>query len=132
MMRLSIHRISIIVVALVYFSGILVASSINTDFGNLDVSIISIPNGQNKISGLLYRPRTVPEGVFLPAIVLVHGISSSKESMTGIALELARNGFVAMAIDLPGHGNSEGVFSSSDDDPTLGTLAAVNYLESQT
>ncbi|MFB0503464.1 MAG: alpha/beta hydrolase, partial [Candidatus Bathyarchaeia archaeon] len=67
----------------------------------------------------------------LPAIVLVHGISGSKQMVSGIALELGRHGFVALAVDLVGHGNSEGVFRDSNVDPTLGTLASVQYLESQ-
>ena len=130
MMRLNIHHIPIIFITLLYVSGILIASSFNTDFGNLDVSNISIPNGQNKISGLIYRPRTIAKGDSLYAVVLVHGISGTKEIMSGIALELARNDFIAMAIDLMGHGNSDGVFSSAHKDPTLGALAAVKYLES--
>jgi len=116
---------------LLYSSGILVASAFNTDFGNLDVSIVSIPSGHIKISGLLYGPRLLPDETSLPAIVLVHGISGTKEIMSGIALELARNGFVTITIDLKGHGNSEGSFGYADEDPTLGALAAVNYLESQ-
>ncbi|MDQ1279721.1 MAG: Alpha/beta fold hydrolase [Thermoproteota archaeon] len=132
MVRLNVHYLAISAVFLLYMSGILVASAYNTDFGSINVSIVSIPAGDIKISGLLYRPRLVLGGVSLPAVILVHGISSNKETMSDIALELARNGFVALAIDLKGHGNSEGVFGSTDNDPTLGALAAVNYIESQT
>ncbi|MDH5440976.1 MAG: alpha/beta fold hydrolase, partial [Candidatus Bathyarchaeota archaeon] len=104
---------------------------LDTDFGNLDVEMVSIPDRDHQLSGVLYRPIDATQENPLPAIVLVHGISGSKQMVSGIALELGRHGFVALAVDLVGHGNSEGVFRDSNVDPTLGTLASVQYLESQ-
>jgi len=122
---------AIVVLVSIYLSGIGAALLCDTDFGNLDVKMISIPDKGKRISGLLYRPIDATSQNPLPAVVLVHGISGSKQMMSGIALELARHGLVALAIDLVGHGNSEGVFGGDATDPTLGTLAAVGYLEAQ-
>jgi dienelactone hydrolase len=107
------------------------AAVFDTDFGNLDVEMVSIPDRDHQLSGVLYRPIDATQENPLPAIVLVHGLSGSKQMVSGIALELGRHGFVALAVDLVGHGNSEGVFRDSNVDPTLGTLASVQYLESQ-
>ena len=112
-----------------FLSGIIIAVILNTDFGNVEVKIISITNVGKQISGLLYRPREATAENPLPAVVLVHGISTAKETVSGIALELARRSFVALAVDLLGHGDSGGRMSGSE--PTLGTLATVLYLESQ-
>jgi dienelactone hydrolase len=115
---------------IIYVSGLGVAFLYNTDFGRVQVEFVSIP-GQNQISGILYRPTQAQSSPPYPAVVLAHGISGSKEMMSGIALELAKNGIVSLAIDLVGHGDSEGVFSNGTADPTLGTMDAVRYLEGQ-
>jgi len=115
----------------IYLSGIGVAFLINNDFGKLDVKSILISNGGKWISGLLYRPISATAENPQPAIILAHGISGSKQMLSGIALELARQGFVALSIDLVGHGNSEGVFGGDLTDPSLGALAAVRYLDAQ-
>ena len=41
----------------------------HTGFGNVDVKIISILNGSQQISGLLYRPRDAIAENPLPAVV---------------------------------------------------------------
>jgi dienelactone hydrolase len=40
----------------------------------------------------------------LPGVVVVHGFSGSRQLMYGIAQSLARNGYAAAVLDLPGHG----------------------------
>lgn len=57
-----------------------------------------MPDKGKQISGLLYRPNKATIENPLPAIILAHGISSSKQTLSGIALELARDGFVTLAI----------------------------------
>ncbi len=123
--------LTILVLICFLLSGVVAAVLLNTDFGNVDVKNISIPNYAGHANALLYRPQYATSINPLPAVVLVHGISNAKQAMSSIALELARNGFVALAIDIVGHGSSDGQLRSSISDPTLGTLAAVHYLESQ-
>jgi dienelactone hydrolase len=126
-----LRYLAILVLASIYLSGMGSAAVFDTDFGNLDVEMVSIPDRDHQLSGVLYRPIDATQENPLPTVVLVHGISGSKQMVSGIALELGRHGFVALAVDLVGHGNSEGVFRDSNVDPTLGTLASVQYLESQ-
>jgi len=131
MVAIRLRYLLILVLVCIFLLGVGIAATLNADFGSLDVKVISIPNQGQRMSGLLYRPHHATAENPLPAVVLAHGISNAKETVSGIALELARRGFVALAIDEVGHGNSEGRIGDSDNDPTLGTLVAVRYLESQ-
>jgi len=126
----NLQCLAILFMACILVSATAVAGFLNTDFGQVDVSKVSVLDDGLKISGLLYRPRTAGTDNPAPCVVLVHGISEAKQVMSGIGLELARNGFVALAIDAIGHGSSEGQFRYNED-PTLGVLASVRYLESQ-
>ncbi|MFW9778024.1 MAG: alpha/beta hydrolase [Candidatus Heimdallarchaeota archaeon] len=110
-------------------SGIFLALITDGGYGSIQISRVGISDGSVAINGVIYRPITATIDDVRPGVVLAHGISGSQQLMNGIALELARRGFVALAIDLEGHGNSEGTLSSGD--PTLGTLSAVRYLELQ-
>ncbi|UCH57249.1 MAG: alpha/beta fold hydrolase [Candidatus Bathyarchaeota archaeon] len=109
-------------------SGIWLAHQLNTDNGRLKVETISFVSGDRTLSGLIYTPPEAHPDNPRPAVVLSHGISSTKETVSGIALELARRGVISLTIDLLGHGDSEGRLNSAD--PTIGMLAAVNHLRS--
>jgi len=119
---------AIAILAVIFLGGIWISYQLNTDFGLLDVDTISIPAGDLQLSGLLYRPSEAHPDNPRPAVVLTHGISSSKESVSCIALELARRGIVSLAFDLLGHGDSEGGLGMAD--PSMGMNAAVVYVGS--
>ena len=106
------------------------AAVLDRDMGKIEVTRVVIVDGSQAISGQLYRPLAATPAVPAPAVVLAHGISGSKQMLSGIALELARQGLVSLSIDLVGHGDSGGVFGHGGD-PSLGVSAAVRYLGSQ-
>lgn len=111
-----------------FFTAVSMASWINTDYGNVKVQSVLIPADGFSLEGLLYiHPEAHPDNP-KPAIIVTHGISNAKEAVSGIALELAREGFVALALDLVGHGTSGGRLSV--DDPSFGVAAALEYLRS--
>lgn len=120
----------LVFISVVYLTGFFVASSYNSDFRNLEVKEVTIL-GEEKICGLSYRLKDSSELMASPAVVLSHGISGSKQMMSGMALELARNGIVALTIDLIGHGSSGGSFGTELNDTTLGIKDAVQYLKQQ-
>ena len=125
--------ILLIFVSTIYLAGLTLAHFYNTDFGNITVTKVVIP-GQPKIVGLSYQPKEASHQTPLPAVVLTHGISSSKQMMSSIALELAKNGFITLTTDLIGHGDSEGTFSDfakETVDKTLGIKTALQYLFTQ-
>src|SRR5438270_13808533 len=78
-------------------------------------------------SGLLYVPPQATPQHPAPAVLLSHGYINTREMQSPFAIELARRGFVVLAMDMEGHGYSGGaVFQDRD----LGGPAALRYLQS--
>ena len=120
----------ILVASFVLLSSILIfAQLFNTDFGKVKVQSIRIHGENITVAGYLYEPRKAENLVDLPAVVLIHGIMNAKETMTALALELARNGVIALSIDALGHGSTIGDINT-EEDPSLGGVTAVRYLKS--
>jgi len=116
--------------ASIFLLGIFISFTLDSDFGRLEVKTVLIADGSTELSGLLYRPISASATNPSPAIVLAHGIGGSKEVMSGIGLELSRQGFVALCLDLLGHGYSGGKVEEANE-PSFGVLSAVQYLRSQ-
>lgn len=77
------------------------------------------------ISYNLYEPQDLFGGADLrPGVIVGHGFSANKEAMEGIAVELARAGFVVVALDFRGHGYSSGRLTG-DDATLVRDIAAV-------
>jgi dienelactone hydrolase len=128
----SKYSVAIILLSVLCLSGVYTASVFNSDFGKLKVGTITIKDGENQLSALLYRPESVVPEKPSAAIVLAHGISESKDIMSNIGLELAKRGFVVLCLDLFGHGGSDGTVAEGNQEPDFGVSAAVQYLEGQT
>lgn len=79
---------------------------IDNDFGNIKVARVKIPVESGEITAKIYIPKGVSETNPAPAILCIHGYQNDKETSVGYALELARSGYVTMAIDAYGHGNT--------------------------
>lgn len=121
------RRYLTLIIVLAIFSGsAYYASQFGNDFGDVSVQPVTIKGSGYDISGLIYAPKNLTGKV--PAFALAHGVSNSKEVLSGVALELARNGYVALTIDEKGHGESDAGLGVSD--PTLGLGSAVIYLNS--
>lgn len=71
-----------------------------------DVRIDMEEGGQ--LSALLYVPRDARPESPAPAVLAVHGYINSRETQSGFAIELARRGYVVLALDQTGHGFSDG------------------------
>src|SRR5262245_13526842 len=66
-----------------------------------------------RVAGTLYYPKTSYDTV--PAVVVAHGAALTRASCApGMALPLARNGFLTLAVDALGHGQSEGTCSRAE------------------
>lgn len=73
------------------------------------------------VSGILFVPKDASPSHKLPAIVLTHGYLNNREFMLPEATELARRGFIVLAIDREGHGNYD---STNQAGSTKGELFA--------
>ncbi len=132
MMKRFYKKLIFLLVYLVVFSSIILFSQLfNTEFTKINVqsfTIISLA-GTEGSSGYLYNPVNFELSSNLPVVILVHGIMNAKETMSGLALELARSGIVAITIDALGHGNSKRKLDY-DRDPSLGVTGTIRFLES--
>jgi len=79
-------------------------------------------------SGLLYMPKDASETNKLPAVVLTHGYLNNRELQMPFAVELARRGFIVLAIDREGHGNHENTGTTGAMMATKGLYDSAKYL----
>jgi dienelactone hydrolase len=63
----------------------------------------------------VFRLAGLPAAAPMPVVLIAHGFAGSQQLMQPFALTLARNGFVAVTFDFPGHGRNSA--------PMLGGLA---------
>ena len=59
-----------------------------------------------------------------PLVIIAHGFAGSQQLMQPLALTLARNGYIAITFDFPGHGRNPAPMSGglADQDESLRTL----------
>jgi len=81
------------------------------------------------LSGLIYQPATATAAHPAPAVLVSHGYINTREMQSPFAIELARRGFVVLAMDMEGHGYSGGSVKLGPGQD-LGGPAALRYLQS--
>jgi hypothetical protein len=124
-------RLLLICVLIVLVSSFVV-SQIQTSFGNVQVRDIKIPthNGQWVVADL-FKPKSATSENPAPLIVVVPGFQRSKESLSNIAIELSRRGFVAISIDPYAQGGSSASLSRiAATTEGYGMFAVVDYAAS--
>lgn len=94
---------------------VLLASLINwgvvTGWGNVAINRIDIVGDDGaEYSALVYRPDNATDKAPAPAILMYHGNAGNARNHESWAVEFARRGFVVVAIDQFGAGNSQGYF----------------------
>lgn len=93
--------------ALVFFGGLL-AWFAHSSGGNIDIKDVRfVGTNGTLMSGLLYVPDGVDAENPAPAVLAIHGYINSRETQAGYAIELARRGYVVLALDQTGHGYSD-------------------------
>ncbi|MGR3806747.1 alpha/beta hydrolase [Pasteurella testudinis] len=104
-----------ILFALLSFGSAYFASLVERDFGRIDVQTFSIMTEEMKpMVAKLYRPLTATTDTPAPGLLALHGYQSDKEATSTFgALELAKRGFVVLAIDQFGHGFSTSLPASN-------------------
>lgn len=100
-------RLLAVAIALVLAGGF-IAWRTQTAGGTVSVRDVRwvAPDGA-RMSGLLYVPRTATPKTPAPGIVAIHGYINSRETQSAFAIELARRGYVVLAVDQRGHGYSD-------------------------
>lgn len=80
------------------------------------------------VSGLLFKPNAASKENKRPGIVLTHGYLNNRELQLPFAIELARRGYVVLAVDREGHGNYENVDGTPAVMNTKGLYESAKYL----
>ena len=111
---------------LLVIAGSLLAHLIQTS-GDVEIKDVRFTgnNGQT-LSALLYIPPNASARTPAPGILAVHGYINSREVQAPFAIELARRGYVVLALDQSGHGYSDGPAFANG----FGGPAALSYLRS--
>jgi hypothetical protein len=95
--------------------------------GGTEVRDVRFPAADGaQLSGLLYLPADASAQDPAPAVLLSHGYINTREMQSAFAIELARRGFVVLAMDMSGHGYSQGTVGAD----SFGGPAAFAYLSS--
>lgn len=94
-------------IALMLLASIVV-SAIQTNGGHVTMKELNIETDLGySMSAYLFIPETATAETPAPAVVVSHGYLNNKEMTDANYVELARRGFVVLAIDQPCHGDSE-------------------------
>jgi pimeloyl-ACP methyl ester carboxylesterase len=132
-MRNARGNAAIVVLAvLLAFGGGLVAHLVQTDHGLVDVDHVRFAADDGRIvNGRLYRPASAGPNAPAPGVLAIHGYQGGEGAQAPYAIELARRGYVVLAIDQPGHGYSDppvgaGGFGGRDGIRYLRSLAFVD------
>jgi len=111
---------------LLVLAGSLLAHTIQTS-GGVTVEDVRFPGDKGTtLSALVYTPPGASAAKPAPAVLVSHGYINTREMQSAFAIELARRGFVVLAMDQSGHGYSTGIVGSND----FGGPAALRYLKS--
>ena len=86
----------------------IVVSAVQTDGGKVTMKELNLETDDGySMSAYLFIPRTATAETPAPAVVTSHGYLNNKEMSDANYVELARRGYVVLAIDQPNHGDSE-------------------------
>lgn len=97
----------------------------NTKTGK-DIEVTFEENNVYDFSFMTMIPSNASAETPVPAIICCHGGANTKEMQLNGYLELARRGFVVIAMDMAGHGYSDNAIDSLTSQ-SLGMIAATEY-----
>ena len=99
--------VQLLVAVVLILGGGLLASRVQRGGGDVQIEDVRFPGaGGLTLSALLYVPNTATPSSPAPGVLAVHGYINSRETQSAYAIELARRGYVVLAIDQTGHGYS--------------------------
>jgi len=125
--------ISLLCCLLVLLAAVILASTVQRDFGNVEVTNVIYENYNGiEIRAKLLKPLDASSVQPMPGIVYIHGYQNNRETSDAYCIELARRGFVVLSIDAIGRGNS-GIPKDQDDpdfDDTYGGQSSLELIRS--
>ena len=103
------HLTVVVLVGLVLVAGgTAIASWVMTGGGDISIQDASFETDSGlELSATVYEPPEVSADEPAPVVTLIHGYTGERGTMSSFARELADRGYVAVAVDQPGHGVSD-------------------------
>ena len=117
-------------ISLILF-GAALAGWVQTAGGIRIVDVHFTGAGDTDLAARLYIPPHATSATPAPAVLVSHGYINTREMQSPFAIELARRGFVVMAMDMAGHGASGGAVGAHDGGgpDALKYLQSLNYVD---
>jgi len=92
----------------IIFTGVFIATLVGTNFGQTNIKRLKFVDEDGYyMSATLYIPKTATSENPAPAMIVVPGGDSSADAMSPWSDELSRRGYVVMAVDYSGAGDTE-------------------------
>jgi pimeloyl-ACP methyl ester carboxylesterase len=89
------------------FGGGWLAALVQSSAGRVDIHDLRFEGHSGAtMSALLYVPQSATVDRPAPGVLAIHGYINSRETQSAYAIELARRGYVVLALDQRGHGYS--------------------------
>lgn len=110
--------------------ALLALLAIGMGLRHLDAATAGLTVSKERVGEIpvtLYRP---PGGEPAPVVVIAHGFAGSQQLMQPFAVTLARNGYLAVTFDFPGHGGNPTPFVARIEDQERRVAILLVALES--
>jgi pimeloyl-ACP methyl ester carboxylesterase len=129
--RKNILFLVLLIVAIAFSA--LMSHLIERDFGRVKITLVEIVNPAGEIVvAKMFIPEIATADNPVPAILNMHGYQNDKNVQDPFSIELAKRGFVVLATDALGHGDSGGGLNVGGwfADPTyvMGNEDALSYM----
>lgn len=125
-MKLKSAKTWVIISLIVCLLSAIFASAIQSSFGKVTVDELKIMDDSGyAVSVLLYRPDAATTENKAPCIITVEGWYNNKEMQDLYSVEYARRGYVVIATDMHGHGDSDSPYYDELYTSAVGVDAAV-------
>ncbi len=99
-------KVQLAIALVLCFISVLFAGIIQTDFGRVEMTELVLETPGGTLTGYLYKPERATVDHPAPAVIASHGYLNNREMQDLNALELARRGYVVVAMNAYGHGDS--------------------------
>jgi pimeloyl-ACP methyl ester carboxylesterase len=89
-------------------TGVAVGTWVSTDGGDVSIETTSFETESGlDLTATVYRPAETTANDSRPAVLLIHGAGADRGTMSSFGQEFAERGYVAVAVDQPGHRDSD-------------------------
>ena len=126
------NKIRLIIAVILCIISIVGAGALQTDFGRVEMTDITLETEAGDLTAYLFRPVSATAASPAPAVLCSHGYLNNREMQDCNYIELARRGYVVISLDDFSHGNSDVPVGHEDSVAVLsnGLIPFIEYLAS--